>query len=66
MAPVSRPTHLLETTLFAIGYGVLRTLIILVIVASFFHLDLSGANIPGVDPPFLAEHDRQGVPLRRT
>lgn len=47
MAPVSRPTHLVGTTLFAIGYGVLRTLVILVIVASFFHLDLSGANIPG-------------------
>ena len=47
MAPVSRSTHLVGTTLFAIGYGVLRTLVILVIVASFFHLDLSGANIPG-------------------
>ncbi len=47
MAPVSRSTHLVGTTLFAIGYGVVRTLVILVIVASFFHLDLSGANIPG-------------------
>jgi len=47
MAPVSRPTHLVGTTLFAIGYGIIRTLVILVIVASFFHLDLSGANIPG-------------------
>ncbi len=47
MAPVSRPTHLVGTTLFAIGYGVLRTLIILMVVASFFHLDLSGANISG-------------------
>ena len=47
MAPVSRLTHLVGTTLFAIGYGVLRTLVILVIVAAFFRLDLSGANIPG-------------------
>ncbi|MCK4598859.1 ABC transporter permease [Candidatus Bipolaricaulota bacterium] len=47
MAPVSRLTHLVGTTLFAIVYGVLRTLVILLIVASFFHLDLSGANIPG-------------------
>jgi ABC-2 type transport system permease protein len=47
MAPVSRLTHLVGTTLFAIGYGVLRTLIILAIVATFFHLDLSGANLPG-------------------
>jgi ABC-2 type transport system permease protein len=47
MAPVSRPTHLVGTTLFAIGYGVVRTLIILMVVASFFHLDLSGANISG-------------------
>lgn len=47
MAPVSRLTHLVGTTLFAIVYGVLRTLVILMIVASFFRLDLSGANIPG-------------------
>jgi ABC-2 type transport system permease protein len=47
MAPVSRPTHLVGTTLFAIVYGILRTLVILLIVASFFHLDLSGANLLG-------------------
>jgi len=47
MAPVSRLTHLVGTTLFAIVYGILRTLVILLIVASFFHLDLSGANLPG-------------------
>jgi len=47
MAPVSRPTHLVGTTLFAIGYGIVRTLIILAIVASFFHLDLGGANLTG-------------------
>jgi len=47
MAPVSRPTHLVGTTLFAIGYGVIRTLAILAIVSAFFQLDLSGANILG-------------------
>lgn len=47
MAPVSRPTHLVGTTLFAIGYGIIRTLAILGIVVAFFHLDLGGANIGG-------------------
>jgi ABC-2 type transport system permease protein len=47
MAPVSRPTHLVGTTLFAIGYGVIRTLVILAIVASFFRLNLAGANLIG-------------------
>ena len=47
MAPVSRPTHLVGTTLFAIGYGVVRTLAILVIVSAFFQLNLSDANILG-------------------
>jgi len=47
MAPVSRPTHLVGTTLFAIGYGIVRTLVILGIVTAFFRLDLGGANILG-------------------
>jgi len=47
MAPVSRPTHLVGTTLFAIGYGIIRTLAILAIVSAFFRLNLSGANIAG-------------------
>jgi len=47
MAPISRSTHLVGTTLFAIGYGIFRTLIILAIVAAFFHLNLSGANLYG-------------------
>jgi len=47
MAPVSRTTHLVGTTLFAIGYGIVRTLVILAIVATFFHLDLGGANLIG-------------------
>ncbi|MBU0595657.1 ABC transporter permease [Candidatus Bipolaricaulota bacterium] len=47
MAPVSRPTHLVGTTLFAIGYGIVRTLVILGLVTAFFRLDLAGANIVG-------------------
>jgi len=47
MAPVSRPTHLVGTTLFAIGYGIVRTLVILGIVVAFFRLNLGGANLVG-------------------
>ena len=47
MAPVSRPTHLVGTTLFAIGYGIVRTLVILGIVVAFFRLNLAGANLIG-------------------
>ena len=47
MAPVSRPTHLVGTTLFAIGYGIVRTLVILGIVVAFFRLNLGGANLGG-------------------
>ncbi|MHB8648137.1 MAG: ABC transporter permease [Thermomicrobiales bacterium] len=41
MAPVSRLTHLLGTALFSIVYGVVRTGILLVILSSFFRVDLS-------------------------
>jgi len=47
MAPVSRFTHLVGATLFSLLYGFLQTGIILAAVALFFHLDLSGANLPG-------------------
>jgi ABC-2 type transport system permease protein len=47
MAPVARSTHLVGTTLFAIGYGIVRTMVILAIVAGFFRLDLSNANLIG-------------------
>ena len=47
MAPVSRLTHMVGTTLFAIGYGVLRTMIILAVVALFFHINLGEANLIG-------------------
>ena len=47
MAPVSRATHMIGTTLFAVTYGILRTLIILTVVAFFFRIDLSRANLVG-------------------
>mgnify|MGYP000723863359 CR=1 FL=1 len=47
MAPISRITHLIGMCLFAIIYGVLRTVLILGAVAIFFDLDISGANLPG-------------------
>jgi len=47
MAPISRVTHILGMCLFSIIYGVVRTAIMLVLVALVFHLDLSNANFPG-------------------
>ena len=46
MAPVSRITHMLGTVVFAVVYGLARTGVILAIVALFFNLDLSKANLP--------------------
>jgi ABC-2 type transport system permease protein len=47
MAPASRLSHFLGTTAFAIAYGLVRTLLILGVVALSFHLDLGRANLPG-------------------
>ena len=47
MAPVHRLTHLLGVTWFAILYGLVRTLLVLVASSWFFKLDLVGANITG-------------------
>ncbi|GAB4210528.1 MAG: ABC transporter permease [Roseiflexaceae bacterium] len=48
MAPISRLTHLLGQAAFAVLYGVLHTGTILAILALFFDLDLSKANVPGM------------------
>ena len=48
MAPISRLTHLLGQAAFAMLYGILHTSIILAILAMFFQLDLSQANVPGM------------------
>ncbi len=44
MAPVSRFTHMVGTTLFSVVYGLVHTAIILAIVVVFFDLDMSRAN----------------------
>lgn len=47
MAPVSRFTHLIGTTIFAVFYGLLHTVVILSVVSLFFDLDLGQANFLG-------------------
>ena len=47
MAPVRRITHLMGISLFAIGYGLVRTLIMLGAAVLMFHLDFSHANLAG-------------------
>jgi ABC-2 type transport system permease protein len=48
MAPISRLTHLLGQAAFAVIYGVLHTSVIMAIVALFFNVDLSRANVPSM------------------
>ena len=45
MAPVRRVTHLMGICAFAIGYGFVRTLIVLAAAIAFFNLDFSHANV---------------------
>ena len=47
MAPVPRITHMLGQTAFSLVYGLLHTAVILGVVALFFRLDLSQANLGG-------------------
>ena len=44
MAPLSRPVHLFGMGLFAIGYGVVRAILLFGVVAAFFGLHLPDAN----------------------
>src|SRR5215213_8923835 len=44
MAPLSRPIHLFGMGLFAVLYGVVRAVLLFVVVASFFDLELPDAN----------------------
>jgi ABC-2 type transport system permease protein len=46
MAPVKRVTHLFGICLFAIGYGLARTFVVLLIAVFMFKLDFSHADIP--------------------
>jgi ABC-2 type transport system permease protein len=47
MAPVSRFTHLIGTTIFAVFYGLVHAAVILGVVSLFFELDLRQANYLG-------------------
>ncbi|CAA9543693.1 MAG: Efflux ABC transporter, permease protein [uncultured Thermomicrobiales bacterium] len=47
MSPASRTTHLLGTGIYAVVYGILRSVVMLGVIALFFDLDLSGANYLG-------------------
>jgi ABC-2 type transport system permease protein len=47
MAPVRRITHLMGICIFAIGYGLARTVIVLVVAIAIFNLDFSHANLLG-------------------
>jgi len=44
MAPLSRPVHLLGMGIFAVGYGVVRAVLLFGVVAAFFSLHLPDAN----------------------
>ena len=45
MAPVRRVTHLFGICLFAIGYGLARTSVVMVVAIAMFRLDFSHADI---------------------
>lgn len=44
MAPVSRLTHMLGTCLFALIHGIVLTVVQLLVLSAFFHIDLAQAN----------------------
>jgi ABC-2 type transport system permease protein len=47
MAPVRRMTHLMGICLFAVGYGLVRTFVVLLAAVAIFDIDFSHANIAG-------------------
>jgi ABC-2 type transport system permease protein len=47
MAPISRLAHMLGVSLFSIIYGLARSALLLGVLALFFHVDLSHANLGG-------------------
>jgi len=54
MAPISRFTHMVGSTLFSLLYGFLHTAVILAVVVLFFRLNLSQANLVGAALVLLA------------
>ncbi len=47
MAPVSRFTHLVGTTIFAVFFGLFHTIVIMGVVSLFFDINLANANYLG-------------------
>lgn len=47
MAPIRRLTQMLGTCVYSIIYGMIHTLVILAVIALFFNIDLSNANLAG-------------------
>jgi len=45
MAPIRRWAHLVGSCLYAIGYGLVHTAVVLVVLVAFFGLDLSRADV---------------------
>jgi len=45
MAPVRRYTHMLGSTIFAVTYGFIHTVVMLIVLAFFFDLDLGQADL---------------------
>ncbi len=54
MAPVQRWVHLIGQTLYSLTYGLISTLIIGIVMALFFELDLSNSNLLGASAVLLA------------
>jgi ABC-2 type transport system permease protein len=46
MSPASRATHLIGTSIYAVIYGLIRAVIMFLVIALFFDLEVSGANYP--------------------
>ncbi len=47
MAPISRLTHMVGQSVFSIIYGIIRSALLLGVLAMFFDIDLAGANLIG-------------------
>jgi ABC-2 type transport system permease protein len=46
MSPASRATHLIGSSIYAVIYGIVRTMIMFVVVSLFFDLEVPNANYP--------------------
>jgi ABC-2 type transport system permease protein len=46
MSPASRATHLIGTSVYAVIYGLIRSIVMFGVISLFFTLDVSNANFP--------------------